>query len=78
MVTVKSINYGMDIVDEKYLEVINKVNESKDTLLQLVAQVIELTSSKDNSDELKSDTDKKDEENINDKNTDESKDEINE
>lgn len=44
--SVKAITYGMEITDEKYLEVINKVNESKDTLLDLVSKVIELTSKK--------------------------------
>ncbi len=48
MNSVKSITYGMDITDKKYLEVINKVNESKDVLLQLVTKVIELTSSNNN------------------------------
>ena len=63
MNSVKSITYGMEIKDEKYLEVINKVNESKDTLLQLVAQVIELTSFKDSeitSDDSKTDGESKD------------------
>ena len=48
MNSVKSITYGMNITDKKYLEVINKVNESKDVLLQLVTQVIELNSSNNN------------------------------
>ena len=56
MNSVKSITYGMEITDEKYLDVINKVNESKDALLDLVSKVIELTStdSKDSSSESNS------------------------
>lgn len=47
MNSVKSITYGMEITDEEYLSVIDKVNNSKDTLLDLVSQVISLTSPKE-------------------------------
>ena len=32
----KAITYGMEITDEKYLEVMTKINESKDALLAYV------------------------------------------
>ena len=36
LVSVKAITYGMEITDEKYLEVMTKINESKDALLAYV------------------------------------------
>lgn len=36
LVSVKAITYGMEITDEKYLEVMSKINESKDALLAYV------------------------------------------
>ena len=36
LVSVKAITYGMEITDDKYLEVMSKINESKDALLTYV------------------------------------------
>lgn len=36
MDSVKAITYGMEITDEKYTDVVSKINESKDALLKLV------------------------------------------
>lgn len=36
LVSVKAITYGMEITDEKYLEVMSKINESKNALLTYV------------------------------------------
>lgn len=41
MESIKNITYGMEITDEKYLEVLNEVNNSKDILLNLAEQLIE-------------------------------------
>ena len=40
MTSIKSVTYGMEITDEKYLAVIEKVNKSKDLLLKLVEIVL--------------------------------------
>lgn len=61
MTTIKSITYGMDITDEKYLSVIDKVNKSKDTLLKLVELVLSKENTKDNNEsESGSENDSKD------------------
>ena len=49
LVSVKAITYGMEITDEKYIEVMSKINESKDALLTYVEK--KFTANK--SDELK-------------------------
>ena len=36
LVSVKAITYGMEITDEKYLDVMSKINESKNALLTYV------------------------------------------
>lgn len=56
METIKSITYGMEITDKDYLNVITKVNNSKDALLELVEKAI---SDNDNKDE-----DNKEKENV--------------
>lgn len=47
LVSVKAITYGMEITDEKYLEVMSKINESKDALLTYVEKKFTLNKSKD-------------------------------
>lgn len=44
MVTVKGITYGMEITDEKYTDVVNKINESKDALLAIVEEKVKALS----------------------------------
>lgn len=47
MDSVKAITYGMEITDEKYTDVVSKINESKDALLKLVeGKVKELATKK--------------------------------
>lgn len=41
METIKGITYGMEITDEKYTDVMKKINESKDALLAYVAKSFE-------------------------------------
>lgn len=45
LVSIKAITYGMEITDEKYLEVMSKINESKDTLLTYVEKKFTLNKS---------------------------------
>lgn len=45
LVSVKAITYGMEITDEKYLEVMTKINESKDALLTYVEKKFTLNKS---------------------------------
>lgn len=45
LVSVKAITYGMEITDEKYLEVMSKINESKDALLTYVEKKFTLNKS---------------------------------
>ena len=47
LVSVKAITYGMEITDEKYLEVMSKINESKDALLTYVEKKFTLNKSED-------------------------------
>lgn len=41
LTTIKAITYGMEIADEKYIDVMTKINESKDALLVYAAKTIE-------------------------------------
>ena len=47
LASVKAITYGMEITDEKYLEVMSKINESKDALLTYVEKKFTLNKSED-------------------------------
>lgn len=47
LISVKAITYGMEITDEKYLEVMSKINESKDALLAYVEKKFTLNKSDD-------------------------------
>ena len=46
LTSVKAITYGMEITDEKYTDVMTKINESKDALLAYVAKSLEEKQSK--------------------------------
>lgn len=46
MDSVKAITYGMEITDEKYTDVISKINESKDALLKVVEGKVKVMASK--------------------------------
>lgn len=46
MDSVKAITYGMEITDEKYTDVISKINESKDALLKVVEGKVKAMASK--------------------------------
>ena len=45
LVSVKAITYGMEITDEKYLEVMTKIKVSKDALLTYVEKKFTLNKS---------------------------------
>lgn len=46
MDSVKAITYGMEITDEKYTDVISKINGSKDALLKVVEEKVKAMASK--------------------------------
>ena len=46
MDSVKAITYGMEITDEKYTDVVSKINKSKDALLKVVEEKVKAMASK--------------------------------
>ena len=55
--SIKKITYGMEIVDEKYTDVIKTITESKDALLAAVEKKLQTLATKDSSADSKAETD---------------------
>lgn len=55
--SIKKITYGMEIVDEKYTDVIKTIIESKDALLAAVEKKLQTLTTKDSSADSKAETD---------------------